>query len=194
MKTIDYHMAWQLLKAALLAVVTLSIPLVLISLNSKLPMFTITWSVLAPMLLAISCIIIFHVLPVLVALAVVWAYARFWSEGIIVTLHMAGRSRLAVAAPALLLALACVVAGFAISGYLKPASERAIHDALHDLRRSINLNLIEFGKFNTFDNGNVIVFIKKRLNENLFEGIYVSDSISKTACPSTRAVPSRRAV
>ncbi len=174
MKIIDLYMLWTLVKASLIAIFALSIPVVLISLNSQVQVFAIPAALLWQILIGTSTIIIFHTIPILASLAIIWVYARFWSEGIVVSLYMAGRSSLGVALPALAVALVCTLSGYAIAGFFKPFSESVIHDVMYKLRREIDLNLIKYGKFNYFDNGRTVIYIRKKLNDAMFEGVYLS--------------------
>ncbi|MEZ5840198.1 MAG: LptF/LptG family permease [Hyphomicrobiales bacterium] len=173
MKTVDRYMTRRLALAALLATVGLSGPIILISLMTHVPLISVSASLLWPALYGISCMILFHTMPILVAGTIIWVYGQFLAEGVLVTLYMAGRSTLAVKLPAILIGLMAVAAGYVLSLHFAPDSAKYVHDVLFALRRDMNPDLLQAGKFNQFGRDGQVIFFQEKVGHDQITKVFI---------------------
>ncbi|HQF32039.1 MAG TPA: LptF/LptG family permease [Hyphomicrobiales bacterium] len=173
MKTVDRYMTRRLAFAAVLSTVGLSGPIILVSLMNHLPIFSVSSALLWPALYGIGCMILFHTIPILVAGTIIWIYGQFLAEGVLVTLYMAGRSTFAVKLPAFVVGLVAVAAGYALSLHYAPDSARFVHDVLFALRRDMNPDLLEAGKFNPFGRDGQVFFFERKVDGDRVAKVFI---------------------
>lgn len=171
--TAGWSMTRELLRFVLIGIVVLSLPVILVSLDTHLPTFALTADRFWRLVYAIACMILVITIPIIVAIVVVWVYARFLSEGVIVTLFSAGRSLAAILVPAVLTICAAVTLSFVVSTIVAPSNARYIHDTLLFLRRDMNLGLLESGAFHYFKNERTTIFFAKKIDKSQFADIYI---------------------
>ena len=103
------------------------------------------------------------------------AAGRRWLEDSELTVQMAtGRSRLNVAAPALMVGVAAVIAGYTNSLWLMPHSNEAFKSLQYELRTMNGNLLLEEGSFNQL--GGLMIYLKKRTGTSGMEGLLVYDT------------------
>ena len=115
------------------------------------------------------------VLPVAVLCAVVYIYNRLTGDRELVVMRAVGLSPWSLAKPALLLALAAAVMGYAITLYLMPAGFRTFKDEQVVMRTDFSHVLLQEGTFNTLVDG-LTVYVRVRETDGTLRGILVHDS------------------
>lgn len=174
-RTIDRYLTKQILLASVVVVAVLSGPVIFLSLVSHLPEEALFTSLTWPALLSIGPMILYHVLPALVAVAIVWCYGRFAAEGILLTIFSTGRSTFSVRLPALVVAMVAVVLGYALTCFVIPKTAGRLHDVLYSLRRGVNPALLQAGKFNQFNHGREVIFFEKYINRNELAEVFIRE-------------------
>jgi len=177
-RIIDRYLAKQFLLASVAATSVCTGPIILISLFTKLPGDAIFSHLAWPALASIAPLIWYHALPLLVAAAVVWCYARLASESTLTILHSAGLSPWSVRVPILIVALGMTGVGFLLSCVVSPASARHLHDVLFTLRHEITPALLRPGEFNKIDNGRQVIFFDRYLNDHELADIFIRETLS----------------
>jgi lipopolysaccharide export system permease protein len=148
---------------------------VLISLTMQLPSeAALTWLVW-PALATITPMIVYHTLPLLVPLAIVWCYAGFAANGTLVTMHMAGLSNLSVRAPAITVAILAMAVAYAMSCWVAPRNAGNLQDVMMSLRHDLNPALLRIGQFNSIDGGRQVVFFRSRLNDSAIADVFIRE-------------------
>ena len=190
-KTVDRYLIRQLLFASFVAAVVFSGPPILISLFVHLPEGYIYTELLWPALSAIAPSILYHILPLLVAGSIIWCYGKFSSDGTLLTLQLAGQSIFRTRAPALYVALAATIIGYAMSCYVAPLTAGNLHDALNFVRHDVYPPMLNVGRANELEGGRLTIIFKKFLKRNEIAGVFirkVDDDNVETAYYAQRAV------
>lgn len=172
---IDRYLTRQILLASLIAVGVFVGPVILVSLLSHLGEEAFYSSLVWPALASVGPMILFHVLPALVAIAIVWSYGRFAAEGVLTTIYLSGRSTLAAWLPGLGVALGAVVLGYVLTCWVVPRTSGHLHDVLFSLRRGVNPALLKVGVFNQFDHGREVFFFRKYVKHNEVSDVFVRE-------------------
>ena len=172
-RIVDRYLTKQLLFASFIATLVFSGPVILVSLFNQLPngyVFSrFTW----PALATITPLVLYQAMPVFVAGAIVWCYGRFSSEGILLTLHLAGQSILRVRAPALYVAAAATLLGYAMSCVIAPLTAGHMHDVLRFVRHDIDPIMLTPGSPNELQNGRLTIMFKKFLSKNELADVFI---------------------
>ena len=172
-KVVDRWMIRQLLFASLIATVVMSGPVIAISVVMHLPDRALYSHLLWSSLASIVPMILYHVMPVLVAIAIIWCYGRFFSDGTLVALHLAGRSDFSVRRPGLIVAMLVAVLGYLMSTVVAPWTAGNLHDVLFSIRHNLSPVLLRANVFNKLGrNGNAIYF-KRRLGRGEFADVFI---------------------
>src|SRR5690606_33785532 len=106
--------------------------------------------------------------------AVLFVYNKMIGDRELVVLRAAGLSQGQLARPALILCAASVVAGYAMTLYLQPASFRAFKDLQWELRHDFSTVLLQDGVFNEIEEG-LTVYVRERVGDGDLLGIMVHD-------------------
>ena len=114
------------------------------------------------------------VLPISLFSAVAFVYNRLTTESELVVMRAVGRSPLALARPAFLIAVLTTFAGFALTLYLMPASFRAFKELQFRIRNEYSSIFLQEGVFNTIAD-NLTVYVRARSPSGQLEGILVQD-------------------
>jgi lipopolysaccharide export system permease protein len=173
MNTSDRYLIKQLLFASFIATAVFTGPVILLSLFKQLPAGYIYTELLWPALSAIAPAIIYHVLPLLVAGAIIWCYGRFSSDGTLLTLHLAGHSIFRARAPALYVALGATLFGFVISCFVVPITAGNMHDVLNFVRHDVYPPMLTAGRPNEFEGGRLTIIFKKFVKKNEIAGVFI---------------------
>jgi len=123
------------------------------------------------------------ILPVATFIVVLAVYTRLEGDREMVAMRAAGMSQMALARPALALALAAACLGWAMNLWVVPESYRAFREYQFEIRNRMAAVLIQEGVFNTLGDG-LTVYVRKRDPDGTFHGILVHDERVSTA-PST---------
>lgn len=187
---VDRWMAREVLFASVIITLVLSGPVILISLFTNLPSGAIYTELVWPSLASIAPMILYHTLPVLVAVAVVWCYGRFSTDGTLITLYLTGRSNLSVRAPGLFVAVAAALVGYGITNLVIPRTSGYFHDVIYGIRHQLNPALLKTGEYNDISRMGVVIFFKKR-SGNEFSNLFL---IKKMSDGEERAYVAERGV
>jgi lipopolysaccharide export system permease protein len=114
------------------------------------------------------------ILPVSVFAVVLFIYDRLTADRELVVLRAMGVSHVALARPALILALGCAAIGFVLNLWLIPLSVSAFHGLQWQLRSTATGILIREGAFTQIANG-LTVYVKSRTADGDLLGIIVDD-------------------
>lgn len=115
------------------------------------------------------------VLPIAAFCAVLFVYHKLIMDSELVVLRAAGFSQLRLARPALILAVVTMLALYAISIYLLPASFRTFKDLQHQIRNDYATVLLQEGTFNSVT-PELTVYVRKRQSDGALQGILVHDT------------------
>ena len=118
------------------------------------------------------------ILPIAVFAAVLYVYHSLEGDSEIVVMRASGLGNLALARPALILALAATVTGYFLSLYLMPTGQRAFKDMQISLRTNLSYLLLQEGTFNTIGDS-LTVYVRARQSGGEMLGILVHDSRDK---------------
>ncbi len=115
------------------------------------------------------------ILPIALFAGVLYVYNNLDGDSEIVVMRASGLSNLALARPALILALATTLVGYFLSLYLMPTGQRAFKDMKTSLRTNLSYVLLQEGTFNTIGDS-LTVYIRARQSGGEMLGILVHDS------------------
>lgn len=172
---IDRYLTRQILLASVVVVAVFSGPVIAVSLISHLGEQALYTSLAWPALASIGPMILYHVLPALVAVAIVWSYGRFASEGVLLTIFSSGRSTFAARAPGLAVAAAAVVLGYVLTCVVIPLTAGHLHDVLFSLRRGVNPALLKPGLFNQFNHGRQVIYFRNFVGDSELAEVFIRD-------------------
>lgn len=172
---IDRYLTQQILLASVVVVAVFSGPVILVSLISHLGEEALYTNLAWPALASIGPMILYHVLPALIAIAIVWSYGRFASEGVLLTIYSSGRSTSAARRPGLAVAAAAVVLGYVLTCFTIPLTAGHLHDVLYSLRRGVNPALLKVGMFNRFNHGRQVIFFRNFINSNELADVFIRE-------------------
>ncbi|WP_316196246.1 MULTISPECIES: LptF/LptG family permease [unclassified Bradyrhizobium] len=175
---IDRYLTRQILLASVVAVAVVVGPVILISLISHLGEDALYTSLVWPALASTGPMILFHVLPALVAIAIVWSYGRFAADGILIVIYSSGRSTFAARLPGFAVAFAAVVLGYLLTCWVVPLTSGHLHDVLFSLRRGVNPALLKVGVFNQFDHGRQVFYFRNYIKGNELADVFVRQAMS----------------
>ena len=119
------------------------------------------------------------VLPIALFAAVLWVYSRLTSDSELVVLRAAGMGPLALAKPALQMALLVVALAYYANLVLSPSAYSTFKDLSFFYRNSYGSVLLQEGRFNSPTDG-LTVYIRERRNDGALLGIFVHDSRDPT--------------
>ncbi len=172
---IDRYLTRQILLTSVAVIAVFAGPVILISLVTHLGEEALYTSLVWPALASIGPMILYHVLPALVAAAIVWSYGRFAADGILVTIFLSGRSTLAARLPGFAVALAAVALGYLLTCAVIPRTSGYLHDVLFSLRHGVNPALLKAGVFNQFDHGRRVFYFRKYIKSNELADVFVRE-------------------
>jgi len=115
------------------------------------------------------------ILPPAVLCAILFVYNKLKIDSELIVMQAAGLSKWRLAAPALQVAFAVTVLGYAISLYLQPVSYSKFKDMQSFLRNNYVSILLQDGVFSNPVDG-LTVFIRERDKDNILHGILVHDN------------------
>ena len=159
--------------AAAVVTVVMSAPVIMISLYTNLPGDALYSRLFWPAFTSITPMILFHTLPVLVTVGIVWSYGKFSSDGTLVALHVAGRSVLSVRGAALTVAAAATVLGYVMSMMIAPQTARHLHDVLYSIRHNLSPILLKARQFNELNRQGDVLYFERWVERNKVANIFI---------------------
>ncbi len=114
------------------------------------------------------------VLPVALFAAVVFAYSKMTMDSELVVLRASGLSQIALARPALLLAVLVTLLSYALTVYLMPLAYRQFKDLQYSIRYNSSAVILQEGAFNYVAKG-LTVYVRERSGAGELLGILVHD-------------------
>jgi len=120
------------------------------------------------------------ILPIALFTVVVFIYSKLISDRELLIMRGAGLNQLALAKPALILAMIVVFIGYALNFYLLPESYRKFRELQWNIRNNYSHILLQEGTFNTVAK-DITVYIRKRTSDGQLHGIMVNDQRNKAA-------------
>ena len=118
------------------------------------------------------------VLPIALFTVVVFTYSKLINDRELVVMRAAGLSQFSLALPALILASAVTLSGYALNLYLVPQSYAKFRDMQWDIRYNYSHILLREGAFNSVTDG-ITVYVRQRTSEGQLLGILVHDQRDK---------------
>lgn len=115
------------------------------------------------------------ILPIALFGAILYTYQRLNAESEVVVMRSAGLSDLAIARPAIVLAIFVTTLSFGLTLGLMPAGQRAFSDMKTTLRTDLSYVLLQEGRFNILGD-TLTVYIRARTSNGELRGILVHDS------------------
>ena len=118
------------------------------------------------------------ILPIAQLVAVMFTYNKLTTDSELIALRAAGFSPMALARPAMILALGITFACYALTLYFMPKSYREFADLQLTIRNSVAGVLLQEGVFSPVRDG-ITAFVRSRTPEGELLGIIVHDSRDK---------------
>ncbi|HXY59266.1 MAG TPA: LptF/LptG family permease [Methylocystis sp.] len=148
-----FYLARRLALSAAIVEAALCVPVVLSYLLDKLPAAAVRGGLVLPAMEGVTPTIAYVALPMAMGLSTALTFSNMASEGMIAVLYALRLSVFAIIRPALALAAALVVAGYALSNFIAPFYNGKMQDVLNVIHNSLNHRMLEPAHFYTFDNG-----------------------------------------
>ena len=120
------------------------------------------------------------VLPITTFVVVQFVYQRLAGDRELTVMRAAGRSDLALARPALVLALLATLAGYGLNLWAVPASFRSFQDFQWEIRNRIAAFLLQDGVFTQISQG-LTVYVRARTPDGVLHGILIDDARNPAA-------------
>lgn len=115
------------------------------------------------------------ILPIALFCVVVFVYAKLIMDRELVVMRASGVSQMALAKPAVLLALLVVGIGYFLNLYLIPESYRMFRQMQWDIRYNYSHVLLKEGAFNNLPNGRT-VYVRERSADGQLHGVLFHDN------------------
>jgi lipopolysaccharide export system permease protein len=115
------------------------------------------------------------ILPVALFAIVLFTYSKMVTDRELVVMRAAGLSQMALAKPALVLAILVLGLGYALNLYFLPTSYRMFHELQWEIRYSYSHILLQEGKFSTINDA-ITVYVRERSPEGELLGILIHDT------------------
>ena len=119
--------------------------------------------------------LLIFVIPAALLFGVFYALYRLQSDSELIVLSAAGRSRLSVAWPLIVLALLAAALHLAVNLYLMPLGQRTLKDRMFEIRGDLITNILREGAFTTPSTG-LTVYVRERSGNSTARGILVHDN------------------
>ena len=114
------------------------------------------------------------IMPIALFTVVLFIYSKMISDRELTVMRASGLSQVALAKPAIILALLTMVAGYILNLYVVPQTYKAFREMQWDIRFSYSDILLQEGAFNHFSD-NITVYIRERAPDGQLHGILVQD-------------------
>jgi len=114
------------------------------------------------------------ILPIGLMVAVLFTYNRLILDSELVVMRAAGMGPLALARPALLLALIVTLACYALTLYVAPAAQRELIRQRQQIRTEYSTVLLREGTFNDLGEG-LTIYVRERRGDGELTGLVIHD-------------------
>lgn len=118
------------------------------------------------------------ILPIALFAVVTFVYTRMITDREMVVMNAVGLSRLAVAWPAIALALIVAGLGYALNAYFLPQSYQRFREFQWEIRYGYSHVILQEGTFSSISN-HVTVYVRERTREGELTGVLIHDSRDK---------------
>jgi lipopolysaccharide export system permease protein len=172
-RLLTFYLAGRIALTALLIETTLCVPLVMTSLFQSLPAAAVRGGLLGPALLGTMPTVLYLALPLAVGVAVALEFSRMSADGMIAVLYSLRLSVWSLCAPALVVALAAIGAGYWLSSWFAPTYVGQLHDVLYVIRNSLNHRMLEPAHFYTFDKGARTLYFQRWRSADVASGMFI---------------------
>ena len=115
------------------------------------------------------------ILPIALFIVTVFFYHKMIMDRELMVMRAAGMSSLSLSKPALVMAIALVGFGYALSIYIVPASYKMFREMQWDIRYNFSNVLLREGAFNDITKG-ITVYVRNRTSDGQLLGILAHDS------------------
>jgi lipopolysaccharide export LptBFGC system permease protein LptF len=173
--TIQRHMFVQLLVALLVVTTALSGLLSLAVVFASAPSAVLYSRAVVPLVLGAITINFCNVLPIGIAVAVVWYYNNLVADHAIDALYASGFSYFSVILPALLLALLATAAGFYLSLVEVPRGWSRVLDAIYIGTHDVDAAKLEPQHFYTLNDNSRTFYFGRRLNGDEIAEVFIQE-------------------
>jgi lipopolysaccharide export system permease protein len=177
--TAQLYLTKRLLFASFMAMLAVFVPVLMIQLISQLPQSALSSELVWPALLGLAPTIFYITLPVVVGIAISWAYSEFSTEGTLTILYTAGLSMLNVRVPAFIVAILASALGYVVSCELSPRGATKLENVVYLIENDLSPSLIEPQRFYTLNNGRRVIQYQERMNKNWIKGVFMRDVADK---------------
>ena len=120
------------------------------------------------------------VLPITTFVVIQFVYQRLAGDREITVMRATGRSDIALARPALVLALLATIAGYALNVWIVPASFRAFEGFQWQISNRLAAYLLQDGVFTRVSRG-LTLYIQSRDENGVLHGILIDDARNRAA-------------
>jgi lipopolysaccharide export system permease protein len=176
MSMVHRYMVKRLCVASTLVVLGLCAPVTLVSTYNHLSGIAIYSDLVWPALYGIVPMILYHTMPVAVAVAITWCYGDFYSEFTLTVLQSAGVSALSTRAPALVVGLFATAIAYAMSCSVAPNGSKYLQDVLNVIQHVPNPSLLLPDQFYSADDGRHVIYFRKRLSKNRVADVFLKET------------------
>lgn len=177
-RTLDWYMFRQLV-VALLAVTTALVALIWLTQSLRFVELVVNRGLSLRVFFELTGLLIPNfvavILPITTFVVVQFVYQRLASDREITVMRAAGLSPLAMARPALALALLSMLAGFVLNIWVVPASFTAFRQFEFEIRNRVAAFLLQEGVFTPVSD-DLVVYVRKRDPDGTLHGILVDDA------------------
>ncbi|WP_282609643.1 LPS export ABC transporter permease LptF [Pelagibius sp. Alg239-R121] len=115
------------------------------------------------------------VLPIAAFCATLFVYYKLTADRELIVMRSAGFSQVDLARPAMILATAITIIGYAISVYFLPISHREFRNLKYQLSNEYSAAILQEGVFNTLTEG-ITIFVRERSLNGELRGILAHDN------------------
>jgi lipopolysaccharide export system permease protein len=170
---LTFYLVRRIALTALLIETVLCVPLVMTSLFRSLPAAAVRGGLLGPALLGTMPTVLYLALPMAVGIAVALEFSRMSADGMIAVLYSLRLSVWSLCAPALVVALMAIGAGYWLSSWFAPTYVGQLHDVLYVIRNSLNHRMLEPAHFYTFDKGARTLYFERWRSADVASGMFI---------------------
>jgi lipopolysaccharide export system permease protein len=121
---------------------------------------------------------VYLVLPVCVAVAVIWWYDTLVSDRAVEALYSAGHSPLGVALPAIVTAILAAALGLYISNVAAPNGMKRLQDLIYQFEHSLSPNVLEPNKFYGLDHDRRLISFERRIDDSTISNVFLREIVN----------------
>lgn len=179
MTVIHRHFFERLLAATAIAVLGICGPLILLSIFYHVPTSVLYSDLIWSVIYGIVPTTVFLTLPVAVAIACTWFYARLASDFVVAALYSARFSTASVILPAVVVSMVAAGMVLVLSCIVAPHSVGHTHDVLHILKYNLSPGMLEPERVYKLDEGRRAISFQKWLDKSWVEGVFLQEQVQE---------------